>query len=425
MATLRDRPGIEWRDWQEFPGLPELADWLRSTDAPALGVRGLPDARVQQDLHALDAIARDGAPGQDGFDMPDVDDVAAVEPEALWALGALIGGEVVVAPSGSGTRGRLDVLVRRPVSATGWRIADFGASDPASPLASRALATTPLQGHRARTLVPALDRYLRAALPVQMVPSAIVLLDALPVKANGKIDRQALPAPAHLGGAVDEAPAEPRNQVEQRLAEIWSEVLKVPQVGIHDNFFTHLGGHSLLATQLVSRVREAFGDRPAAPPALRRADHRRSRGGRGGDAHRPDRGAERRQRAAAGRDRRGHSSGRGVTRSSQIDRRRSESTPAQRALLEERLRGQRGKLAPQGIGPRQPDVAPPLSYAQERLWFLDQLSPGDTTYNCIDTLPFDFAVDVAVLERSLNEIVRRHESLRTTFREVETAYPCR
>src|SRR5262245_44485744 len=105
-----------------------------------------------------------------------------------------------------------------------------------------------------------------------------------------------------------------------------------------------------------------------------------------------------------------------MARPSPIDRRRSALSPAQRALLEQRLRGRHADARPvQTIQRRATEVAPPLSFAQERLWFLDQLSPGDTTYNCIDTMPLDFAVDVAVLERSLNEIVRRHESLRTTF----------
>jgi amino acid adenylation domain-containing protein len=107
-------------------------------------------------------------------------------------------------------------------------------------------------------LVPMLDRYLRTVLPVQMVPSAIVPLRALPLSPSGKIDRKALQAPAHLRAAVADPAAAPRNEVEQRLVEIWGEVLKARHVGIHENFFTDLGGHSLLATQLISRVRDAF-----------------------------------------------------------------------------------------------------------------------------------------------------------------------
>src|SRR5262245_59450990 len=104
---------------------------------------------------------------------------------------------------------------------------------------------------------------------------------------------------------------------------------------------------------------------------------------------------------------------------SHIVRRRSELSPAQRALLERRLRGGRPDGgATHAIGRRPPGGPPPPSFEQERLWFLDQLNPGDTTYNCIDTLPLDFAVDVSILERTLNEIVRRHEALRTTFRAV-------
>ncbi len=102
-----------------------------------------------------------------------------------------------------------------------------------------------------------------------------------------------------------------------------------------------------------------------------------------------------------------------------IGRRRAELAPAQRALLEQRLRGQGGEsTASSVIRRRTPTANTPLSFAQERLWFLDQLTPGDTTFNCVDTLALDFAVDVAILQRTLNEIVRRHESLRTTFQSV-------
>jgi acyl carrier protein len=90
-----------------------------------------------------------------------------------------------------------------------------------------------------------------------MIPSAFVLLDALPLTPNGKLDRKALPAPDQNRPEPEESYVAPRTPVEEMLAEIWAEVLKLDKVGIHDNFF-ELGGHSLLATQVISRVRNTF-----------------------------------------------------------------------------------------------------------------------------------------------------------------------
>ena len=96
---------------------------------------------------------------------------------------------------------------------------------------------------------------LREKLPPYMIPSAFVMLDALPLTPNGKVDHHALPPPDHIRTGAEEQYVAPRTPLEQSLARIWSEVLNVEQVGVHDNFFD-LGGHSLLATQVVSRVRE-------------------------------------------------------------------------------------------------------------------------------------------------------------------------
>jgi acyl carrier protein len=103
-----------------------------------------------------------------------------------------------------------------------------------------------------------LRSFLQHKLPDYMVPSAFVFLDSLPLTANGKLDRKALPAPDHSRPELDDTFAAPRTPVEDILANIWSEVLKLDKVGIHDNFF-HLGGHSLLTTQIVSRIDSAFG----------------------------------------------------------------------------------------------------------------------------------------------------------------------
>jgi amino acid adenylation domain-containing protein len=102
-----------------------------------------------------------------------------------------------------------------------------------------------------------LRRHLRESLPEAMVPAAFVPLAALPLTANGKLDRVALPAPERTRRVTDSAYMPPRDPVEQGLAEIWAEVLRLERVGVQDDFFA-LGGHSLLATQLISRVRERF-----------------------------------------------------------------------------------------------------------------------------------------------------------------------
>ncbi|MBI3472584.1 MAG: amino acid adenylation domain-containing protein [Candidatus Solibacter usitatus] len=96
-------------------------------------------------------------------------------------------------------------------------------------------------------------------LPEYMTPSAFVFLDALPLLPNGKVNRRILPAPPSAGAVQSRAETAPRNPTEEKLAAIWSGVLGLERVGVHDNFFADLGGHSLLATQIVSRVRDAFG----------------------------------------------------------------------------------------------------------------------------------------------------------------------
>jgi amino acid adenylation domain-containing protein len=200
--------------------------------------------------------------------------------------------------------------------------------------------------------------YLKQKLPEHMVPVAFVFLDTLPLTPNGKVDRKALPPP-------DFKPSEknfvaPRNETEEVLAGIWCELLHLKRVGVHDNFF-QLGGHSLLATQLISRVRNAFGVELPLQALF--------------DA--PTVGQFRERLEKVSQD-------------------QSWSRPVARTW-----EGDAGGTT--------------LSFAQERLWFLEQLEPGLAVYNVPIGIVLEGELDIAALEQSLNALASRHGSLRTSF----------
>ncbi|QRK05609.1 amino acid adenylation domain-containing protein [Archangium violaceum] len=207
----------------------------------------------------------------------------------------------------------------------------------------------------------ALRAALKKVLPEHMVPSAFVVLEALPLTPNGKVDRKALPAP-EAEGTAREGYVAPRTELEQRVADIWAPLLK-QRVGALDNFF-ELGGHSLLAAQAATRLREALGMELSVRVLF------------------------------------------------------EAPTVAELAARLESMRGRTaGIVAPPLVPvPRGGDL--PLSFAQQRLWFLEQFEPGGYSYNVPVATWLKGSLDVTVLERCFAEIVRRHEVLRTTFSEV-------
>ncbi|MBE1163047.1 non-ribosomal peptide synthetase, partial [Dyella acidiphila] len=194
---------------------------------------------------------------------------------------------------------------------------------------------------------------LLAELPDYMLPSAFIALPALPLTANGKLDRAALPRP-DLTGAARRAP---RTERERMLAALFGEVLRVAQLGIDDNFF-ELGGHSLLAMRLVSRIRASF------------------------NTELPIRAVFQAPTVA--------------TLAAQLDT--------------------SGVVRPALLAGQRPPVLP-LSFAQNRLWFLHQLEGPGATYNMPLVMHLHGALDAAALEQAIADLVGRHETLRTVFAE--------
>jgi acyl carrier protein len=191
------------------------------------------------------------------------------------------------------------------------------------------------------------------------------VLEQLPLNANGKLDRKALPAP-DATEALREQYVAPRTPVEEVLAGIWCDVLGVQQVGVEDNFFA-LGGHSLLAMRMIARVRETF----AVEVPLRVLFE----------------GAETVRELAR--------------------------------QVEQGQRDEQGLPLPQLLPRSQGEKRLLLSLAQERLWFLEQLESLGSAYHLTMTMQLDGELDVPALEFSFVELVRRHESLRTHFESVE------
>ncbi len=207
--------------------------------------------------------------------------------------------------------------------------------------------------------VETLREQLAKVLPAHAIPSAFVFLDAIPELPNGKVDVRRLPSP-DASTEAKSGPLAPRTPVEEVVGGIWAQVLKLDRVGVRDDFFA-LGGHSLLAAKVVSRVLQTLGIELPLRSIFERP-----------------------------------------------------TVEGLSALIEQSRRDRSASLAlPIGKVSREAD--PPLSFAQQRLWFLDQLEPGNPLYNVPCAVRISGPLNVEALERGLNEIIRRHEILRTRF----------
>ena len=376
--TESDSGGVAWRDWQRdgmtVEGLRRL---LEESEPEVVGLVNVGNGRVWEWVKAAELLEEEedegattvgelrGQLGRMGKQGVEVEELFELEKELPY--------RVELGWGRHGEDGSYEVLLRRTASGDKreeeikpW---DFPEGRATPGKAWREYGNDPMRRRVKRELIPELRRYLGERLPEYMVPGVWVVVEELPLTANGKVDRKGLPEPEGMRPELESGYEEPGTETEKKLAEIWGEVLGLERVGVHDNFFD-LGGHSLLATQVVSRIREGLGVELPLRKLFEQATV--------------------------------------AELAEEIERSRAEEvesgTGRQVARIGRRKRGE-GKLE--------------LSYAQQRLWFLNQLQPENPYYNCPLAVGLGAGVDLGAVEKSLQEVVRRHEVLRTRIVSVE------
>ncbi|MFC9930560.1 amino acid adenylation domain-containing protein, partial [Streptomyces sp. NPDC127190] len=338
---------------REITGLADVRELLTRQGTQPLRLCGVPNRRVAREAALARAVQNgegtlaellDRLHGPASDDLPDPEDFRRLGEElgqrvdVTWSVGAPDALDVVI----GGAPGDDPVEAYRPLRPAGTALSS--------------LTNRPTGSRATGALVGALRDRLRERLPDYLVPSAIVVLDALPLTASGKVDRRALPAPDLGTAATGRAPRTPQ---EQLLADLFADVLGLPGVGVEDSFFD-LGGHSLLATRLASRVRAAFG--------------------------------------------------------AELEVRTLFEYPTVAALAA-RLDGSVTQRPALMAGPRPERM--PLSFAQQRLWFLHRMEGPSATYNMPLALRLDGELDRPALRAALADVIARHESLRTVLREAD------
>lgn len=362
-------PALSWQDWtQEGWTIPALRQYLSENETAVLAIKRVPNARLFSKVRAVELL-------QQNATLQTIHKLRTalqalpsgdpVDPEDLWALSAELPYHVDIHWSGTNAHGYFDVVFRR--HATDWE--HLYSTLPAEQTPRKpwhTYANNPLQAILAQTLVPQLRALLQETIPDSQIPQDFIIVDTLPRHASGEIDIVALPNPAQMAVANYSTNfVAPRNKIEETVARLWAEVFNMERVGIHDNFF-ELGGQSLRATQLLSRLRQTF--RVDLP--LRTL----------------------------------FESSTVASLAEIIGQRYLETSPDEASMTIEHQAHESRMF--------------PLSFAQQRLWYVDQLGVN-ATYNIFCALSIAGKLNIRVLQASLNEIVRRHEILRSRFIEVD------
>lgn len=352
----------QWLNWShDQMQIAHIQRLLSETHPQTLGILNVTNARLEAERSILTWLAK-AEPGQTVSDLRSLLQRSTANgggsPATFQEIGQALGYDVTIRWDRDNSDGTFDVVFGR-FTEPPHQISLFPNGHSGVP-ESNHYTNNPLYGIFVRRLRPQLHDYIRERLPEHMVPAALIMIESFPLTPNGKLNHHALPMPEYQASTLSTTFIAPRTPIEEILAGVWAQVLGFERVGIHDNFF-ELGGHSLLATQLISRVRNAF----QVNVPLR-----------------------------------------------QLFERPTVAALAQ--AIETALQHTHGLDVPPIQSTAQSEDAP-LSFSQQRFWFLDQLYPGNAAYHLYYYTRVTGPVQIGVLERCFNEMVRRHEILRTYF----------
>lgn len=252
---------VSWLEWQQQGlSLETLRQLLIETQPEILAIADVPNARIQKENQALKLLANKHDQLETVRDLrKELEAIAiapAIDPEEVWRLGETLSYAVDLCWSDSQKEGRYEIVLRRHGSEETILTAPHHRGD-TNHRPWHMYANSPLHAGLASQLPTLLRDALKEWLPDYMIPSHFMVLDALPLTSNGKVDRQALPTPDKQYQEATIAYAPPRTAMERTIASIWQEVLHIEKLSIHDTFFD-LGGHSLLLVQVHSKLQEAL-----------------------------------------------------------------------------------------------------------------------------------------------------------------------
>ncbi|WJY14208.1 amino acid adenylation domain-containing protein [Pectobacteriaceae bacterium CE90] len=342
---------LRWGDVAQ----PELSDLLRQQEIACVQLLDVPSQRLATYISSAEIVRQASTSVRFSALRPAFAAIRAEgeQPETYWQLAEQYGFDARIVWS-SGDPSRFDVLFYRPCA----QPVQLATARPAATRkALLACVNDPLNYRRRLQIASRLRERLQACLPDYMQPNALTVLDALPLTISGKIDDKGLPVAGFVGGGQTYVP--PATTTEHVVVRYWSDILSLKKIGAQDNFF-NLGGHSLLATRMITALQAHFSIELSLKDLFEYP-----------------------------------------------------SVAMLAAYIDNMQRSDAKALPP--LLPQLRNQALPLSYAQERIWFLEQLGLSGPAYNIADAVELRGELHVDSLTHSFNQLLARHEILRARF----------